>query len=69
MDNFVSNQNGQTIALFQERESGKKNNRSELIKAIEFAKQNKAILLVSKLDRLSRDVLFIFKMKPKQQQV
>lgn len=63
MDNFVSNQNGQTIALFQEHESGKKNNRSELIKAIEFAKQNKAILLVSKLDRLSRDVLFIFKMK------
>jgi DNA invertase Pin-like site-specific DNA recombinase len=63
MDNFVASRNGITIALFQEHESGKKNNRNELIKAIEFAKENKAILLVSKLDRLSRDVLFIFKMK------
>lgn len=63
MDNFVTCRNGITIALFQEHESGKKNNRNELIKAIEFAKENKAILLVSKLDRLSRDVLFIFKMK------
>ena len=63
MDNFVISRNGITIGLFQEHESGKKNNREELIKAIEFAKEKKAILLVSKLDRLSRDVLFIFKIK------
>ena len=63
MDNFVISRDGITIGLFQEHESGKKNNREELIKAIEFAKEKKAILLVSKLDRLSRDVLFIFKIK------
>ena len=63
MDSFVTSRNGITIALFQEHESGKKNNRNELIKAIEFAKEKKAILLVSKLDRLSRDVLFIFRIK------
>jgi DNA invertase Pin-like site-specific DNA recombinase len=63
MDNFVISRNGITIGLFQEHESGKKNNREELIRAIEFAKEKKAILLVSKLDRLSRDVLFIFKIK------
>ena len=63
MDNFVISRNGITIGLFQEHESGKKNNREELIKAIEFAKEKKAILLVSKLDRLSRDVLFIFRIK------
>jgi DNA invertase Pin-like site-specific DNA recombinase len=63
MDNFVTSRNGMTIALFQEHESGKKNNRNELIKAIELAKEKKATLLVSKLDRLSRDVLFIFKIK------
>lgn len=39
--------------------SGKDDNRPELAKALDLAKRAKAELLVSKLDRLSRDVEFI----------
>lgn len=39
--------------------SGSMNDRPELTKAIEHAKKEKAILLVAKLDRLSRKVSFI----------
>lgn len=44
---------------FQDIESGKKDNRPELSKAIALAKKTGATILVSKLDRLSRDVEFI----------
>jgi len=44
---------------FSEVESGKKNKRPLLIKALERCKQEKATLLVAKLDRLGRNVAFI----------
>lgn len=40
-------------------ESGKNNDRPELIKAIDHSRKENAILLIAKLDRLSRDVNFI----------
>ena len=59
--NFASG--GTIIDEFIEIESGKNNNRTELNKAIRKARENKAILLTAKLDRLSRDVEFIFNLE------
>ncbi len=42
-----------------EIESGKNNHRPELHKAVEECKKNKAVLIIAKLDRLSRNVAFI----------
>jgi DNA invertase Pin-like site-specific DNA recombinase len=49
----------EVIAEFTDVVSGSKNDRPELSKAIALAKKEKAILLVAKLDRLSRKVSFI----------
>ncbi|GAB3901664.1 recombinase family protein [Spirosoma agri] len=48
---------------FVEIESGKKANRPQLSAAIAFAKQHQARLLIAKLDRLSRNVSFIFSLR------
>lgn len=50
---------GLPIEEFVEVESGKKNNRPELMKAIEYCKENDCILAIAKIDRLSRNVSFI----------
>lgn len=49
----------QIIASYTETESGKKNNRPELQKALSDCKKQKAILIIAKLDRLGRNVAFI----------
>lgn len=54
---------GQIIAEYVEVESGKNNERPELKQAIEQAKKEDAILLIAKLDRLSRSVSFIFSLR------
>jgi DNA invertase Pin-like site-specific DNA recombinase len=49
--------NGGTWSLvgeFTEVESGKRNQRPELVKALAACKRNKAKLVIAKLDRLSR---------------
>jgi len=60
---FASSNNGVVIDEYTEIESGKNNNRIQLSKAIQTAKDNGATLLTAKLDRLSRDVEFIFNIK------
>jgi DNA invertase Pin-like site-specific DNA recombinase len=50
---------GEVIATFTEIESGKKADRPKLQEAINMCKEKKAILLVAKLDRLSRSISFI----------
>lgn len=50
---------GEIIAAFTEIESGKKNDRPELQKAIELCRKTKTVLLIAKLDRLSRNLHFI----------
>lgn len=60
---FAKAQGGTIISEFEEVESGKNNERIELEKAIRHAKQNDATLLIAKLDRLSRNAAFIFKLR------
>jgi DNA invertase Pin-like site-specific DNA recombinase len=54
---------GEIVAEFTDIESGKKNNRPELLKAIALCKQKGAVLLIAKLDRLTRNVAFIFTLR------
>jgi DNA invertase Pin-like site-specific DNA recombinase len=54
--------NGGTWSLvgeFTEIESGKRNERPELEKALTICKRQKAKLVIAKLDRLSRNLAFI----------
>jgi len=55
--------NGELIAEFREVESGSKDSRPILAKALEVAKANGATLLIAKLDRLSRRASFIFALR------
>ncbi|MEP7452733.1 recombinase family protein [Phyllobacterium sp. SB3] len=57
--------NGQLIADFVEVESGRNDQRVELIRAMAFAKKSGASLLIAKLDRFSRRVSFIATMMEK----
>ncbi|MGY5800594.1 recombinase family protein [Rhizobium sp. LEGMi12c] len=58
LDNF-SDQPYEILGEFRDVQSGKDDDRPELAKALQMARKEKAELLVSKLDRLSRDVEFI----------
>ena len=50
---------GSIAAEFVEIESGKKNDRPQLARALAEAKRTGAVLLIAKLDRLARNVAFI----------
>jgi DNA invertase Pin-like site-specific DNA recombinase len=50
---------GEIIAAFQEVESGKHSDRPQLQAALKLCRQKKAVLLIAKLDRLSRNLAFI----------
>lgn len=49
----------EVVGEFTDIASGGKDDRSELTKAVALAKKQKAVLLVAKLDRLSRKVSFV----------
>lgn len=51
------------IDSYEEKESGKLDNRCELNKALNKCKKENAILLIAKLDRLSRKVSFLFNLR------
>jgi DNA invertase Pin-like site-specific DNA recombinase len=51
------------IMSFQDIESGKKNTRPQLMKAIEACKKFNCTLLIAKLDRLSRNASFILTLR------
>lgn len=54
---------GQIAGEYVEVESGKKNNRPQLLAAIDQARKMKATLIIAKLDRLSRNASFIFTLR------
>lgn len=56
---FAQREGYQVTAEFLEIESGKKNQRPELIAALLQCKKQKATLIIAKLDRLGRNVAFI----------
>ena len=54
---------GSIVAEFTEVESGKNNQRVQLALAIDRAKKENAVLVIAKLDRLSRNASFIFTLR------
>ena len=60
---FITSRNAEVLATFTEKESGKINSRPQLLKAIAFAKEHSAKLLIAKLDRLSRNASFIMTLR------
>lgn len=60
--NFL-NTGDEIISEYSEKESGKNNDRPELAKALQECSRTGAVLLIAKLDRLSRNVEFLFSLK------
>ena len=58
---YVSARGGSIVREFTEVESGANDARPKLAEALAFAGRAKAVLLVAKLDRLSRSIAFIAK--------
>ncbi|MDQ3190779.1 MAG: recombinase family protein [Bacteroidota bacterium] len=65
--NFIG-ANGAILHEHVEIESGKNNNRPVLEKAIQQAQKTGATLIIAKLDRLSREVSFLFQLRDRVQQ-
>lgn len=63
VSNYINTVNGVLINSYEEKESGKNDNRIELHNAITECKKVGATLIIAKLDRLSRNVSFIFMLK------
>ena len=56
---YIARVGGQLVAEFVEVESGKNNARPQIAAALSAAKATRAVLLVAKLDRLSRNLAFL----------
>lgn len=64
VNQFIQGEQGaELLAEFSEKESGKNDHRTELGKALALCKREDAVLLLAKLDRLSRKVSFIFALR------
>lgn len=57
--NYIKNNGNHIISEFTETESGANRNRPELLKAINLAKKEEAVIVIAKLDRLARDLHFV----------
>ena len=59
VDRHVRSVGGRVLSEHIEIESGKKNDRPELAKAIAAARARRAVLVIAKLDRLARNLHFV----------
>lgn len=62
-ERFAAERGGTIVAFFTEQESGKRNDRPQLERAIREAQLTGATLLIAKLDRLSRDAAFLLRLQ------
>ena len=58
---YITSQRGILVNSFCDVMSGTKRNRPELIKAVDYCKDNDCTLIIAKLDRLARDCEFVFR--------
>jgi DNA invertase Pin-like site-specific DNA recombinase len=63
IEDFARAREAEVVASFTEVESGKNNKRPELGKALHLAKVTGATLLIAKLDRLSRNAVFLLTLR------
>lgn len=63
VNNYLNNVEGNLVAEFEEKESGKNDSRLGLEKAIQACEEYGATLTIAKLDRLSRSVSFLFQLR------
>ena len=63
IDDFAASRGADVLARFTEVESGRKNERPELGKALNLAKLTGATLVIAKLDRLSRNAAFLLTLR------
>jgi DNA invertase Pin-like site-specific DNA recombinase len=56
---YAEQQQGEIVKLYREVETGTRDDRPELLKALAHAKRIHARLVIAKLDRLARDVHFV----------
>jgi DNA invertase Pin-like site-specific DNA recombinase len=61
--NYLKGRDGALIAEFAEVESGKRNAREEMEKAIALCRKEGATLLIAKLDRLARNAAFLLNLR------
>jgi DNA invertase Pin-like site-specific DNA recombinase len=59
INRHVAASGGRLVAEFQEIESGKKNDRPEIARALAACRARRATLVIAKLDRLARNVSFV----------
>jgi DNA invertase Pin-like site-specific DNA recombinase len=60
---FLAAHQGHVVAEYREVESGKLNERPQLQAALKRCRQSRAVLLVAKLDRLSRSASFLLNLR------
>jgi DNA invertase Pin-like site-specific DNA recombinase len=63
IDDYAVIKGGTILARFTEVESGRKNDRPELEKALQLARITGATLVIAKLDRLSRNAAFLLTLR------
>lgn len=60
---YLASLDCELVGTFQEVESGADNKRPQLAAAIQMAKSKKAVLVIAKLDRLSRNAAFLLQLQ------
>ncbi len=65
INQFIETTSGELVEIISEQETGKNNNREKLNLALNLCVKNGYTLLFTKLDRLSREVEFLFTLRNK----